>query len=272
MLAFHNDKKVKAQFTKRLRDHHKADDLIQGSYWSNGKGCAVGCTLEDKGGQGKHSEYETQLGIPRVLAKLEDRIFERLTPAEAKDFAVNFLKVIPVGADLTHVWEHFMAWLMDDMMARPRRKELPNYVKDFIQLARGLFKEQAEGNKVAWEAARGQAWKARSRAAAYAADAYAAYADAADAAYAAAYAADAAAYAAYAYAADAAYAAAYAADAADAAAYAADAAAYAAYADAAYAADADAAYAYAAYADARREFWTRASKQLLKLLKEAPRP
>ena len=249
MLAFHNQPGVKSKFCRRLAAHHRMDAFIQGQYWSEGKGCAVGCTLVNNGGesgQGLYKEYELQLGIPRILAHIEDRIFEKLTIDEAKNFAVNFLKVIPVGADLTHVWEHFMAWLMEDILGRPRRKELPDYVKDSLTLVRGLFKEQAEGKNINWVAARKQTRVATD--AAYAAAAYAAADVATDAAYAAA-----AAYAAY-----------------DAAA--ADAAADAAYDAAAYDAAYDAAYAATAYEAAQREFWTQAAAQLLHLLKTAPVP
>ena len=79
LLAFHNSKATKAKYLKRVESHRKADEIISGTYWENGKGCAVGCTLNSA----SHSAYETELGSPRILAHLEDRLFERLFNAYA---------------------------------------------------------------------------------------------------------------------------------------------------------------------------------------------
>lgn len=194
LLAFHGDKKIKAKYQRRLTQHHKMDQIIQGTGYNKelNRGCAVGCTLNKY----DHKAYETELGVPQSLARLEDRIFENLQEEEAPDFAVNFLKSIPVGADLSPVGPLFVAWLMQDILDRPRKKELPTYVKDAILLVEGLCKQDATGDKVpykTWTAARDVCYKARRDAADAAADATyaAADADAADAAYAYAAAADA---------------------------------------------------------------------------------
>ena len=73
MLAFHNDPALKEQIHAIVLAHRKADKLI--------KGHSVGRALEGvKQARGlkmiKHSSHA--LGIPRVLAFLEDYIFERL--------------------------------------------------------------------------------------------------------------------------------------------------------------------------------------------------
>src|SRR5690606_30279367 len=97
-------------YLSRVRAHKAADEIIQGTYWENGKGCAVGCTIHGN----THSSYEDELGIPRILAHLEDRIFEGLPNADAKEFPAQFLEAIPVGRDLNSVWKHFMIWLLVD--------------------------------------------------------------------------------------------------------------------------------------------------------------
>lgn len=99
MLAFKNDPKIKAKYVKRVRDHYKADEIVQGVYWKNGKGCAVGCTIEGS----DHNHYKTELGIPSELAYLEDRFFEELNNGDAKEFPLRFLKAIKPGADLSLV-------------------------------------------------------------------------------------------------------------------------------------------------------------------------
>ena len=110
IIAFHGDPKVKEKYTARLKAHAAADEIIQGIGWEFGKGCAVGCTLENY----NHDAYPVELGIPKQLAELEDAIFEGLHNAEAKEFAVDFLEAIPVSADLTLVWPRFAVWLLTD--------------------------------------------------------------------------------------------------------------------------------------------------------------
>src|SRR5690606_37506481 len=110
LLSFHNDPSIKEKYLNRLHLHYKADEIIKGAYWENGKGCAVGCTVHSS----NHSAYETELGISRILARLEDRIFERLPNEKAKEFPIQFLKAIPIGVDLEPVWRKLMIWLLID--------------------------------------------------------------------------------------------------------------------------------------------------------------
>lgn len=41
LLAFHSDKKIKAEYLSRVKAHAKADEIIKGKYWEHGhvKGC-----------------------------------------------------------------------------------------------------------------------------------------------------------------------------------------------------------------------------------------
>lgn len=117
LIAYHGNKKLKSGALKKMREHRKADRIIQAfGYWAEDpddgvwKGCAVGCLIES----GRHSEYEPQFGIPALLAHLEDGIFESLPATVAKDWPVRFLNAIPVGADLSTVWPQFVVWLMID--------------------------------------------------------------------------------------------------------------------------------------------------------------
>lgn len=110
LLAFHNDPAIKQEYLARVEAHRLADEIVQGQYWQNGKGCAVGCTLHSD----QHADYETELGIPRSIAYLEDQIFEGLPNGDAKDFPAQFLSAIPVGADLSLVTAHFFVWLLSD--------------------------------------------------------------------------------------------------------------------------------------------------------------
>jgi hypothetical protein len=262
MLAFTETEVSKDQLIASLTAHAEADRFIKGTYWQNGKGCAVGCSLRDFRPKetGNHGLYEPLFGIPRILARLEDGIFENLPDNLSKEWPLRFANAVKPGSDLSMVWPKFMLWLLRDNLPKfaakdERALKAVNTVGDLYDAWLGGNKPSAKDFEAAADAtaysaaysaaaAAADAADAAAAAAAYAAYAYAAYsaaysaaAAAADAtAYSAAYAYSGAAYAtAYAYS-GAAYATAYsaAADAADATAYsAADAAAAAA----AYAAD-----------------------------------
>src|SRR5580700_4309029 len=117
MLAYHSDPAQKDAILAKLSAHRLADELVKGQYWENGKGCAVGCTIES----GNHAEYEPRFGIPRILARLEDRIFEGLPNGSAKEWPEQFMGAIRPGADLSMVWPRFALWLLTE--------ELPQFAK-----------------------------------------------------------------------------------------------------------------------------------------------
>ena len=110
MIAFLGKPEVKTKYLERVRLHAKMDEIIQGTYWENGRGCGVGCTIHSS----DHSKYETELGIPWQIARLEDSIFEALVPKEAKLFPEQFLSSIKTGTDLSKVFPQFIIWLLTD--------------------------------------------------------------------------------------------------------------------------------------------------------------
>ncbi|MGH7837251.1 MAG: hypothetical protein ACREQC_05410, partial [Candidatus Binataceae bacterium] len=110
MLAYHNDPAVKAKYLNRVRAHEAADEIIHGKYWERGKGCAVGCTVHSS----SHVAFETEMGIPQMLARLEDRLFEGMANGDSKKYPARFLSVIPVGADLSRVGWIFLHWLLTE--------------------------------------------------------------------------------------------------------------------------------------------------------------
>jgi hypothetical protein len=248
LIAFNRDPALKAGLIEEVHAHRVADRLVHGTYGESGNGfhggCAVGCSIESyrklsgkKLRRDRHEVYE-EFGIPRLLARLEDGIFEGLPRDYAQEWPEKFFQAIPVGADLSGVWPQFAQWLLVDAewgVIKYIKKEEHQKV---IQRVADLY---AAGDKATrdefLEAARAcrEVRERYAAAAAYAAAAYAAAAAAAAAAYAAA---------------DAAYAAAYAA------------------ADAAYAA----AYAAGAYADARQKARTAQANKLMELLYAAPVP
>ena len=161
MLAYKGDKKLKAGILKEMKSHRKADQIIKGTYGKeNGvwKGCAVGCAIHSLNLKKKtswqtddHSVYETELGIPRALAFLEDSIFENLPQGKAQDFAVDFLEAVQVGSDLTLIVPKFMVWLMDEddkqMPALPDADEM-RALKEAVETIRVLYKRLVDGGTV----------------------------------------------------------------------------------------------------------------------------
>jgi hypothetical protein len=190
LIAFHGDTALKERYLNRVRVHAAADEIIHGKYWENGKGCAVGCTIHS----GTHSKYETELGVPQMLARLEDRLFEGMANGNSKEFPGRFLEAIPVGADLSRVHWLFLHWLLSEELASRDDLRVAKEIKACADVLVPLTKGEPCDHAAA-DLARRAVLESRSRISwppAYAADA---------AAYAAAYAADAAAAAAAAYAA-----------------------------------------------------------------------
>ena len=177
LIAFHGDPAIKRQYLRRVRNHRKADELVKGQYWQDGKGCAVGCTIHS----GQHSQYEVELGIPRQLAYLEDRLFENLPNGKAKAWPEAFLEAIPVGADLLVTFHQFIVWLLVDPDEGVIKFARTDRTREAIQRVADLYQRLLDGGEVSREEWRSAAYAASAASAAYAA--YAAYAaDAADAA------------------------------------------------------------------------------------------
>lgn len=116
MLAYHGDPAIRAEYLGRVAQHRAADQLLQShGYWRDGKGCAVGCTVHSS----NHADYESLLGIPQMLARLEDAIFEGLPVEGARLWPERFLSAIRPGQDLGRVGWQLLYWLLTDPVANP---------------------------------------------------------------------------------------------------------------------------------------------------------
>jgi len=162
--AFHGNPAIKATYLARVRAHREADELIHGTYWEDGKGCAVGCTIHGS----DHSDYERKLGVPTILAYLEDRLFESLPAEAAQQWPAAFLEAIPVGADLSLVWPKFAVWLLTDPQDGVVRFSRDDQARHAITGVAGLYQRVCTGQAVSreeWTAARAAAYDASYRAA-----------------------------------------------------------------------------------------------------------
>lgn len=158
MLAYHNDESIKTAILTQLQAHHDADEIVQGRYWENGKGCAVGCAVHSD----DHMAYESRFGIPVALARLEDQIFEGLEYGAAKDWPLRFMRAIRPGSDLSRVQWRFLHWLLSDASVNPGISD-PS-VADVVARCSEIMLKLSRGQEVPAGAARSAAWSAENAA------------------------------------------------------------------------------------------------------------
>jgi hypothetical protein len=96
MLSFNNDPSIKSALIFRMDAHSAADEIIKGTGWENGKGCFIGCSLNNY----DHSQWPIELGLPEWLARLCDSIFEGLPNGEAMTFATEMPRQHPGRCEL----------------------------------------------------------------------------------------------------------------------------------------------------------------------------
>ncbi len=165
--------------------HVAADTIVQGIYWDeqNHRGCFIGCLAHDDDPEINEAEY----GLPIMLQRIAEDIFEALPAADAKVFFAALPDAVGCdGKDLSRVGWQFLAAELRSLPPQPA--DIQEVIDPVIAGMDRL--------------ANGQDWPAATAKAAANAAANAAYAYAARAAWAAAYAAtnaaNAAAYAAHA--------------------------------------------------------------------------
>ena len=160
LLAYHGKPAVKTAILAQLARHREADELVKGKYWQGGKGCAVGCTIHSD----DHAEYEPRFGIPQMLARLEDAIFEGLPNGQAKAWPERFMGAIKPGADLNCVGWQFLHWLLTDDAINPGINH--PLVRDAIRQCADVLVPLTKGEPVDESAA----WSAESGASAESAE------------------------------------------------------------------------------------------------------
>ena len=146
--AYHGDHAVKLKYVGRMRAHWVADELVHGIYWEGGKGCGIGCTVHSA----YHNAYETELGMPEWLARLEDEIFESMSEAASYQFPLRLLSAIPVGfAEWDRLYHDFCAHILKDICGFDRTK-CPD-VAAAVDTIVHLHEQMTEGDDQAWMAA-----------------------------------------------------------------------------------------------------------------------
>lgn len=110
MIAYHGLETNKDDILTQIKRHRLADEITKGFYWQDGKGCAVGCTIHSS----NHIDYEERFGIPVMLARMEDKIFEGLPNRLAKMWPERFMGAIKPGADLSDVGWQLLHWVLSN--------------------------------------------------------------------------------------------------------------------------------------------------------------
>lgn len=134
LLSFKNDPAIKEALVARMDKHIELDELLQGATGDNHKGCTVWCALNNgdlKEGY-NHAAFESILGLPEWLARLQDTIFEGLSAEDAKTFSSQWTKAIPVGKDLEPVKWKFCAFILKDNIERVLSLEISDELKKQI--------------------------------------------------------------------------------------------------------------------------------------------
>src|SRR3990167_4746925 len=171
--AFNKNPKLKKDMVAEVLNHQKLDKIIKGTYQqgSNGdfKGCAVGCSIHSYNVRYKkeiptnnHKAYETELGIPESLARLEDTLFEGMPDGKALLWPAEFMKAIKVGSDLSLVAPKFISATLRDLLSIREVKDDKEVSKQVLHIAK-MWDSVVNGKTPkasAWSAAESAAWSA----------------------------------------------------------------------------------------------------------------
>jgi hypothetical protein len=152
LTAYLGDPALKARVLTGLAAHAAADELVRGVYFEQGvdddavRACSIGCTLHDLNPQlpaNDHSRFVGELGIPEQIAHLIDAIFEEQPDdAAAAAWSQRIMAAIPVGADLTGVWDRYALWMLDGLVAEGRDPD------GVVSNMAGLFRRAVDGNQL----------------------------------------------------------------------------------------------------------------------------
>jgi hypothetical protein len=100
--TYHGSHELKAEFVARMQAHIAADEVMQGTGFERGRGCAVGCTYDEY----DHALGPVRLGFPQWYEHWRDVVFEGLPENEAPAWALASLAAVPVGVDLEPIRWH----------------------------------------------------------------------------------------------------------------------------------------------------------------------
>ena len=174
--AWYGEQRLKDAALARLAEHRRLDQLTQGTYFKDGRGCHLGCLTHAN--EGSHSATERLFAIPERIAYWLEAVFEGLSSDQCAAWVIESTAAIPVGADLSLCHHHLAHWLLgtDSPSAAGNEHEL---VREAVVRVRDLHRRAAAGELIddeQWPAARSAAESAARPAARSAAESAARYA------------------------------------------------------------------------------------------------
>ena len=131
------NQELKSAIVAEIRKHREQDQVVQGEYATYGKDfsrppkyCAIGCTIQATAtvlgtrvySWSNHKKYVDWLGIPEILAELQDVIHEVLSDESFPTWQERFMEAVPTETDLSLVFPKFAWWLVVDGMLEHAQK------------------------------------------------------------------------------------------------------------------------------------------------------
>jgi|694.fasta_scaffold16660_6 hypothetical protein len=110
-----------------VHEHITADVVVQGKYWSDGKGCFIGClTYSDD-----PTPAVERFGLTECILRIAEHIFESLPLEEAKQFFFDFPGAVATdGKDLSLIHWAFLGETLRNLP--PQRPEIQAVIDPVI--------------------------------------------------------------------------------------------------------------------------------------------
>ena len=154
MVAWHGETGLKDAVMDRLREHRRLDEIVQGVYFDDGRGCHIGCITHAR--NDTHSVAERLFGIEQRVGYWLEAVFEGLPKKDCAAWVLNGTESIPVGADLSRCHHQFGAWILGESglltITEANRKAIEGVRLLHERATAGLVVSQKE-----WESARSAA-------------------------------------------------------------------------------------------------------------------
>ena len=160
--------------TDKLRQevaaHVAADSIVQGTYWDSGNesGCFIGCLAKSDDPTINEATY----GLPVMVQRIAENIFEALPADEAKAFFAALPDAVACdGKDLTKVAWQFLAAELRSLTKQPAEiqavidsviagMDLLASGQEWPEAARAADAARAAGSAAGFAAARAAVWAA----------------------------------------------------------------------------------------------------------------
>ena len=170
--AFHNDPLQKEKYVSIIQKAYDENKLQSGKYWceSDCTGCLVGQITKDV--EGKHDRFAKDLNTPEWISYLFDTVFEGLPAGKREQWALDVIKVIPVGfSNWQSLYHKLCIFNLEEICKNTDHPIVKQAIADIISLHKleETYKQiwyaaEYAAESAAWSAARSAGSSARSAA------------------------------------------------------------------------------------------------------------